>query len=202
LEARGPEASDLKERDSTADPELLRSAQQGSKAAWEALYERYLPSLWRYVYTQVDGDRHTAADIVSETFLAALHGLHRLDPDGGPLYAWLVGIARHKLGDHRRHVRRWPTNPAGLDLQDLVPGEAINPSEGLEGAENRARVAETMARLSDEERLVLEWKHVDGLSAREIAKRTSRTEKAVRALLYRARKSFRAIFRGQHRPTA
>ena len=58
-----------------------------------------------------------------------------------------------------------------------------------------------MARLSDEERMALEWKYVDRLSAREIAKRMSRTEKAVRDLLYRARKSFRAIFHGQHRPT-
>jgi len=55
-----------------------------------------------------------------------------------------------------------------------------------------------MAGLCDEERLVLEWKYVDELSTREIAVRTDRTQKAVENLLYRARKSCRAIFRRCH----
>ncbi len=85
-------------------------AQQGSRAALEALYQRYLPSVWRYVYTQVHGDRHAAEDVVSETFLAVVRGLRKLAADGGPLYPWLIAVARHKLGDHRRTAQRSARN--------------------------------------------------------------------------------------------
>jgi RNA polymerase sigma-70 factor (ECF subfamily) len=190
----------LRETDSVADAELLRLVQQGSKAALGALYHRYLPPVWRYVCTRAQGDRHTAEDVVSETFLAALAGLKNLDADGRSLYPWLIGIARHKLGDHRRQARssRVQLESPGTDPPD--PSVANDPQRQLETAENRSQAAQAMARLPDEERLLLEWKYVDELPVRAIAQRIGRTEKAVENLLYRARNSFRAVFRGLQGP--
>jgi RNA polymerase sigma factor (sigma-70 family) len=48
--------------------------------------------------------------------------------------------------------------------------------------------------LADEERLALEWKYMESLSVRDIAERLGRTEKAIEAILYRARMSFRKIY--------
>ena len=69
----------MTEADRTADAELLRLVRQGSKAALGTLYRRYLPSVWRYVYTQVGGDEHVTEDVVSETFLSfrSYHILNR-----------------------------------------------------------------------------------------------------------------------------
>ena len=178
------------------DPELVRLVQGGSRAAVEALYERYLPPVWRYVYTQVHGDEHAAEDVVSETFLAAISGLLKLDPEGGSLYAWLIGVARHKVSDHRRRLRRLRDDPIALSRGRGDARETADPQGSLEAAEEKTQVAGTMARLSNEERLVLEWKYVEELSVREMARRIGRTEKAVENLLYRARKSFRAAFEG------
>lgn len=169
-------------------------AQQGSTAALGTLYQRYLPSVWRYVYTHVGGDRHVVEDLVSETFLAALRGLKKLDADSRPLYPWLISVARHKLGDHRRRARR---SEAGVRVpgQDAVDTSLNGDPPGyLLATERKALAARAMARLPDEERLALEWKYVDELSVRDIARRMGRTEKAVENLLYRARKSFRATF--------
>ena len=180
---------------SKSDPELVRLVQQGSEAALEALYQRYLPSVWRYVYAQLRGDQHAAEDVVSETFLAAIPGLKKLDPDGGSLHAWLMGIARHKLGDHWRRARRLREDPHAHP-EDMGPCEAGDPQEALESAESNARVAKAMTGLPDEQRLALEWKYLDGLTVRQMADRIGRTDKAVEALLYRARRSFRAVFEG------
>ena len=185
----------VRQSDLTADAELLRLAQQGSRAAWEALYRRYLPSVWRYVHTQVHGDQHAAEDIVSETFLALVRSLKKLDADGGPLYPWLIGVARHKVGDHWRQVGHRRDDRLVAGQQQVDPVHWGNPSACLETAETRRQVAEAMAGLSDEERLVLEWKYVDDLPVHDIAQRLGRTEKAVESLLYLARNSFRAVFR-------
>ena len=185
---------DLSEIGFLGDSELLRLMRRGSQAALEEVYRRYLPSVWRYVYSQVQGDWHAAEDTVSETFLAAVTGLERLDPDSGPIYPWLVGVARHKLADRRRRLRRVSGNPPAAGPQLLDPVDSGNTKDRLEVVEGRQQVANTMTRLPDDQRLALEWKYVDGLSVREIANRTGRTEKAIDNLLYRARRAFRTAF--------
>ena len=52
------------------------------------------------------GDRGTAEDLTSETFLAAMDAARKETPP--PMTVpWLIGVARHKLADHyrRRHDR-------------------------------------------------------------------------------------------------
>jgi RNA polymerase sigma factor (sigma-70 family) len=184
----------LSSADSTPDAELVELIRRGSQASLEILYQRYLPAVWRYAHTRLRGNEHAAEDVVSETFLGAIRNLGKLNPDGGSLYGWLMCIARHKVADHWRAMRRIRENPA---LTDTEGGQALDthdPRDLLEATENKRHVAETMAALADEERLVLEWKYLEDLSVREIADRTNRTEKAVEATLYRARRSFRLAF--------
>jgi len=177
-----------------ADAELVRLAQGGSRAAVKALYERYLPPIWRYVRTQVPGDPNAAEDIVGETFLAALRGLKDVRLRQGPLYPWLAAVARRKIADHWRRCRRTRMEHLDLIPEKDCPVEVVEPAGRLEAAETRDLVAETMGKLRDEERLVLEWKYVDDLSLRDMARRMSRTVKGVQGLLYRAKRSFRAVF--------
>jgi len=181
------------EWDSKPDSELLRLMRCGSQAAMEEVYKRYLPSVWRYVYSRLDGDRCAAEDVVSETFLAAVRGLKSLDPDSGPIYPWLIGIVRHKLQDWRRSRRRMCCS-LETDCRSVSTVDSANPQDGLEAAERRRRIVLAMIALSDDERIVLEWKYIEELTVREIADRTSRTEKAVENLLYRARRAFRTTF--------
>lgn len=180
---------------SMTDPELIRRVRTGDEGALAALYRRYLPSVWRFAYWQLGGDRHAAEDVVSETFLAAVDAVAGLDPQGGSLSGWLIGIARHKLADHWRRTGRRRVDPAvAVEQTDAAAPDDADPPAMLEAGEQRGEVARVMHALADDERLVLEWKYVDGLSVREIAARLGRTEKAVESLLLRARRAFRAKF--------
>jgi len=175
------------------DGELIRAVQAGDVRAMEAIYDRYLPTVWRYVYWQVDGHVHTAEDIVGETFLAALDAIGGLDPEGGSVGAWLVGIARHKLGDQRRRRAR---ELGARDVLSQIEGHDVSNGawQALQQEETRELVVKVMHQLADEERIVLEWKYLERLAVREIAQRLGRTEKAVESLLYRARRAFRDLF--------
>lgn len=172
------------------DADLIRAIQAGNEAAFETLYERYLPSVWRYAFAQLAGHVAAAEDVVSETFLAAVRQVARLRPEGGSVGGWLIGIARHKVGDVRRRRGRVRTG--------TVPEEPARDDDGpaapLEAAETRAQVAAVMDGLPDDQRQAMEWKYMDDLSVREIARRLGRTEKAAETVLYRARNAFREAF--------
>jgi RNA polymerase sigma-70 factor, ECF subfamily len=176
------------------DAELIRAVQAGSYPAMGALYQRYLPAVWRYISTRVDADHHAVEDIVSETFLGAVGGLKELNPDGGSFYSWLMGVARHKLGDWRRRQRLRRTVPSD-QAGPVDPAADADPRAVAEAAEADAAVTEALMALADEERLVLEWKYITELTVLEIAARLGKTPKAVEALLYRARKAFRTRHR-------
>jgi len=173
------------------DAELIRAVQAGDQIALEALWQRYLPIVWRYACARLDGDVHAAEDVVSETFLATLRRIRSPDPGIQSVGRWLIGIARHKVIDCHRQ-RAQASAPAG----DGQGNEArSNLSARSEGADMRAAVADVLEQMPDEERIVLEWKYLDCLSVRDIAARLGRTEKAAETVLYRARKSFREHYR-------
>ena len=92
-----------------------------------ALYDEALPVVYGY-FVRRCGDRGTAEDLTSETFLAAMDAARKSDPP--PIAVpWLLGVARHKLADHyrRRHDRL--TVPVA-DLPEPVLERSARPTTG------------------------------------------------------------------------
>ena len=171
-----------------SDPELIQRILTGDRHALAVLYERYLPSVWRYVCARLRGDEAGCRDVVSDTFLDAVRSLRSFDGQAGTVSGWLTGIARHKVADYRRSRSR---APGELVADPLAEGG--DPAAQFAAEESREAVTAVLARLPDEQRQVLEWKYLDELSVREIAGHLDKTERAVEALLYRARQAFRAF---------
>ena len=174
------------------DGELVRAVQQGDRASLEVLYQRHLPGVWRYLDSHLPRGRQATEDLVSETFLAAIRAVASFDPAQGSVGGWLLGIARNKLRDHLRRAGR--EGDGGQARDEAVEATTAEADQGLLADEVRRSVLQTLDALDEEHRLVLEWKYVDSLSVREIAERLGRSERAVEAMLYRARDSFRAAF--------
>lgn len=162
-----------------AEEELIRRVRAGDSDAVAELYRRYAPVVWRFVFARMRQDSHAGQDVLSETFLAAIRALQEgktMDNMAG----WLTGIARHKTAD-------WYRQQGESASAEAEP--ATRESSGASGV-----VAEVLEGLPPEERVILEWKYLDRCTVREIAERMGRTEKAVEALLYRARQAFKARY--------
>jgi RNA polymerase sigma-70 factor (ECF subfamily) len=175
------------------DVDLIRAIQGGDSASLTILYQRYVKGVWRYLDTHLLRKRQATEDLVSETFIAAIRTIHTFDPKQGTVYGWLLGIARNKLRDHLRKAHR-AADCEPADVNVVADPLSADPGQALMAAEAKAAVIRTLDALEDEERLALEWKYVEKLSVREIAQRLGRSEKAVEAILYRARASFRTVF--------
>lgn len=170
------------------DREFIERLRGGDAGAARHLSESLLPSLWRFVYFRVHGDRHLAEDIVGETVLSLIRAA---SADGAGIVSpssWMRGVAAHKVQDHFRAVARVQHL---IDQADSVAGQKSPVQPVCEIDERRAAVRKVLDDLPDSHRLALEWKYVDHLSVREIATRMGITEKAVESTLFRARREFR-----------
>ncbi len=156
---------------------------QDAPRALLALYDEALPIVYGYFLRRC-GDRGTAEDLTSETFLAAMDAARKAEPP--PIAVpWLLGVARHKLADHYR--RR---NDKHIVPVAEVP-ERVDAGEDWDAALDRIVAESVLARLSEPHRTVLALRYMDDCSVPECAELIGRTVHATEALLVRARRAFK-----------
>jgi RNA polymerase sigma-70 factor (ECF subfamily) len=150
-----------------------------------ALYDDALPVVYGY-FVRRCGDRATAEDLTSETFLAAMDAARKADPPPIAL-PWLLGVARHKLADHYR--RRHDRNSIPVAEVPEPP-----PADDWDAALDRIVAESVLARLPEQHRTVLALRYMDDCSVPECAELIGRTVHATEALLVRARRAFRSHY--------
>ncbi len=152
------------------------------------LYDDALPRVYGY-FVRRCGDRGTAEDLTSETFLAAMDAA-RKDAPPPITVPWLIGVARHKLADHyRRRHDRFSVPPV-----DEVPEPDV--SDDWDAELDRIVAESVLTKLSEQHRTVLTLRYMDDCSVPECAELIGRTVHATEALLVRARRAFRANYPG------
>ncbi|MCV7256013.1 MULTISPECIES: RNA polymerase sigma factor [Mycobacteriaceae] len=159
------------------------SAQTESARALLTLYDEALPVVYGY-FVRRCGDRGTAEDLTSETFLAAMDAARKPSPPPVTV-PWLIGVARHKLADHYRRRVSVPTAD--------VP-ETTDPVDGWDAELDRIVAEAVLARLPEHHRTVLALRYMDDRSVGECAELIGRTVHATEALLVRARRAFRSHY--------
>src|ERR671936_2392926 len=89
------------EGDAPTDAELIGRIAAGDANAFEALYHRYVRSVFGLALRRL-GDRMGAEDAVQETFAAIWRSARTYRPERGPGAPWLYAIARNAIVDRAR----------------------------------------------------------------------------------------------------
>jgi RNA polymerase sigma-70 factor (ECF subfamily) len=158
---------------------LVRAAQERPEA-FAALYERHVDAIYRYLQVRAGTDE--AADLTQQVFLKAFAALPKYKARGLPFSAWLFRIARNLAAD--RHRSRFRT-PEELLPGVAQPGSAANPEETALRTEMYERLRSLLVELDLEKRELLALRFAAGLSSRQIAGVTGRSEAAVKKQLTR-----------------
>lgn len=168
---------------------VLRRARALDRDALGALYDRYLPAVYRFVLGRI-GDPHLAEDLTADTFMAMVESIERARAEDELSFAaWLFGIARNKLAEHlRRRATRGRLAPeVALDAEEPpAAAEAGDPLGVVLAREQWAKVAAELAQLTEEQRDVLLYRCVLGYETEDVARLLGRQPGAVRALQFRA----------------
>ncbi len=163
--------------------ELVRRAQDGDPEGFGELYDRYVDVVFRYLYHRV-GDRPTAEDFTSETFVRALRRIDSLSFQGRDVGAWLVTIARNIVLDHVKSSR-YRLEVATADMRD-ADRATDGPEEAVLQRLTNAELMAGVRQLSDEQRECVELRFMQGLSVAETAAAMGKKDGAIKALQHRA----------------
>ncbi|MFZ0803261.1 MAG: sigma-70 family RNA polymerase sigma factor [Terriglobales bacterium] len=172
------------------DVGLVACLLQKDRKATADFVARYGDSVYGYVRARLAPRYDQVDDLVQEVFLAAWRGLKQYQGTA-PLQSWILGIARHRVEDYYRQRFRDTDVLDDLEEDTIPPAVIFDAHQLLEQDEVRAKAQQVLHELPELHRLVLVWRYWHEISAREMASKTGKTEKAIERLLARARAEFR-----------
>jgi len=145
-------------------------------------------------------------DVLQEAYVAAFKSVRgcRFSAPGA-FYKWLERIALNELVDQRRALARrkrdvardarQPVDAASSypDLLNRLAAADRTPSHYIARSEAVAAVLSSLARLTDDQRRVIQLRFLQGRSVAEVAARLNKSEPAVHMLCHRALTSLRTL---------
>jgi RNA polymerase sigma-70 factor, ECF subfamily len=158
------------------------------EAAFRAWYDRVLPHVYSFVASRCGGSGPLAEELTQQTFVEATRRHSTFDGRSDVL-TWLCAIARHKLADHYRRLERDERRRMRLVVREIRVAHDMSPA-----TDERDAIERALGELPAAQRAALIFRHLDGLSVREIATLLGKSDTAVESLLARARQGFRSAY--------
>ncbi|MFI0422296.1 RNA polymerase sigma factor [Spongiactinospora sp. 9N601] len=172
----------------------------GDQAAFARLFDEYAKAVYNHAY-RLTADWSEAEDVTALTFLEGWRLRTRIDPEGGSLRPWLLGIATNVARNTRRAARRHDDALARLPRGERVPDFAEEVIGRIDDAERLAAVRQAYGRLRKQEQDVFALCVWSGLGYAEAAEALGIPVGTVRSRLSRARKKL-AGFPGEPPPAS
>ncbi|KPV59990.1 RNA polymerase subunit sigma-24 [Paenibacillus sp. A3] len=146
------------------------------------IYLLYYDDLYRFLVTRYPNPDHID-DMIQNTFLEALRHMDSFKGDSS-IKTWLFGIAKHQL---YRSLRK---NKLQLPLDDSPEAELAAYTDFSDKV-LAEQIMERLNRLDPPHRDIMRLRLLHGLSFKEIAQLTDRTETYCRVNFYRMKEKLR-----------
>lgn len=169
----------------TTDELLIQQFKDGNRDAFDILYYRHLPNVYkrvRYVVPENDVE-----DVTQEIFIAALRSLSSFRGDS-KFGTWLRTLTNHKVAEfYRKRTRK--QEPLLAPLSDANAHTVGGTSKSLEEG---VFVRRALQNLPENYREIILLRFAEDLQFNEIAELTNQNLEAVKSLFRRAVGALRA----------
>jgi len=171
------------------DAELVARLQRRDPQALAELYDRY----GRLVYSlilRVVRDAGIAEDLVQETFLRVWNRVQGFDAEKGAIGPWLLAVARNRAIDYLRSASGRERNALEFEETDH-PALDTDMEHDILTSDSARAVKAAMAKLSPQQRQVIELAYFEGLSQTEMAEKLKQPLGTVKTWVRAALKNLR-----------
>lgn len=185
------------------DPDvvLMLKFQEGDKASFEKLIDKYYKRIFNLIYRFVN-DRDTAEDLTQEVFIKIYKSQFAYRPRA-KFNTWLYQIAKNISLNELRRLKKQTVSldepVKGRDHEfkrDLIDSAASNPYQNASDEEKRQIIRGAIQALPENQRLAVILRRYEKLSYEDIALSLNCSVKAVKSLLSRAKENLKERLSG------
>jgi RNA polymerase sigma-70 factor (ECF subfamily) len=183
------------------DLKLARRVSSGDEAAFRQFFDEYYDRVYRFALGRVGDSHHVTEDIVQISFTKALDKMATYRGEA-KLFTWICTICRNQITDWQR--KHGQANSRVVLLEDLPEVQVIldsfhapecdDPLIMSQRDEAVRLIQVVLDQLPARYGNVLEWKFVEGYSAKEIAGRLEMSLDATNSLTARAKRAFGELY--------
>jgi len=147
------------------EAELVSLLQQRSEMAFSYLHDNYSGALYGIIHSIVS-DPETANDVLQDVFVSIWRKIDSYDATKGRLFTWMLNIARNAAIDkiRSRGFRDSLKNQPISENVNTGVGTILNPTISDIG------LRKVIARLKQEQRVLIDLAYFQGFTHEEIAK--------------------------------
>jgi RNA polymerase sigma-70 factor (ECF subfamily) len=172
------------------ESETIRRAQSGDAAAYNEIVQAYRKRILGTIFRLI-GRAEDVEDVGQEVFVRLYFSLDQLRTVE-VFEPWLYRLTVNAAYDYLRKLRRTRSvRMADLSLEQLSAADAAESGKQLAEERHKKDIREMMNLLldqvSEEDRLLLSLKEIEGLSLKELSKVYEVNENALKVRLFRAR---------------
>lgn len=171
------------------DFEWIREFQAGREQGFNRLVLKHKDKVYGLCLRMLAGSALDAEDVAQESFVKAYHGLAGFRMEA-KFSSWIYRIAVNAC-KNRMTSRAWRDARRDRDLEAADGeggGSAPSPAQELEAKGKRERIEEAIARLPEEQRVLIVLRDVEGRAYEEIAEATGLNPGTVKSRLNRGRR--------------
>lgn len=169
-----------------ADNILIQQYLKGDEKSLEILIARYLKPIYSFVYKNV-GNQAEAEDITQEVFIKIWKNIKKFDQKKR-FKPWIFQIAKNTAIDSLRKKKSIPfskfENEKGQNV--LLENMAVTPINLIGNLSDKKVLAGAVIGLNKKEQEVINLRHNDGLSFKEIAEGVEESVNTVKSRYRRA----------------
>ncbi len=160
------------EYESLEDHQLIHHVAQLEGDALEALYTRYVTSVYSLAMFMLKQEA-LAQDVTQEIFMNIWLKASSFNAERGAPKAWIMSVAHHKIVDVIRSRRRTiiNTDPADYETLDLLPAGGASTEAQVEQTLERERIMRALATIPKPQSEVIMLAYFEGFSQSEMAQR-------------------------------
>ncbi|MFN0241667.1 MAG: RNA polymerase sigma factor [Planctomycetota bacterium] len=168
----------------------------GDTRARDELVQRTMPQLLSWFAVQIRASRDLNVDpedCVNEVWLRALERPDKL-PRGPGIRAWLFGIARHVLSEHRSKAWRRRTKSDGSGTDDVLNAledSITRASQVVARSEQHHILMKLVSTLDTEDTLLVAWYGLEGRPLADVVQRLGISPDAASKRWQRLRRDLR-----------
>lgn len=172
------------------EAEVVERARQGDSGAFDEIVQAYRKRILGTI-SRLIGRPEDVEDVGQEVFLRLYYSMQQLrTPD--MFEPWLYRLTVNAAYDyHRKNKRRKESRMSDLSEAQVTLADAEASGEATRESQRKGLIREFVQRLlgeiSEEDRLLLLLKEVEGLSLRELEQIYGAKENALKVRLFRAR---------------